>query len=189
MERYLRRFALIVPFVAAGCTGVYVHDDPGPRGRYFIGDFDYAAGDGAIETIVAGNPFGLPEKAFDDRVRALMRHQNRGVPAEFVEGQTDRTAPLYKVVVAFNLPPAVADDEMCRNPAGLQSRPHTGRLDIAIVFCEGDEGKSGTTGWADSVSGPADPKFAELVRSATLYMLSDYDHRQDRDINIRSWLP
>jgi len=165
-----------------------VHDSPGPRGSYFVGDFDYAAGNGAIETIVAGNPFGIPKKHFDDHVRALMKYQNRGVPAEFVEGQTDRTAPLYKVVVAFNPPRAVPNDELCRNPAGLPSRPHAGRLDIAIAFCEGDEAKSGTTGWADSVSGPADPKFAELVRYATLYMVTDYDHREDR-IDFRSWLP
>jgi hypothetical protein len=181
--------AFLLPFIAAGCSGVVVQDDPGPRGRYFIGDFDYAAGNGAMQTVVAGNPFGMPKAAFDAHVRDLMRHQNRGVPAEFVEGQTDRTHPLYKVVVGFNLPRALSFSGMCRNPAGLPSRPDSGRLEIAIVFCQGDEGMSGTTGWADNVSGPDDPKFARLVRYATLYMLSDYDYRQDRSIDIRSWLP
>src|SRR5690606_28977709 len=98
-------------------------------------------------------------------------------------------SPLYKVVVGFNLPRAVTLSQMCRDPAGLPIRPKTVRIDIAIVFCQGDEAMSGTTGRADNVSGPNDPKFAELVRYATLYMLSDYDYRRDRSIDIRSWLP
>lgn len=182
-------FVLVPALAAAGCSDVVVQDYPGPRGRYFIGDFDYAAGNGAMQAVVVGNPFDMPKAVFDDHVRGLMRHQNRGVPAEFVEGQTDRTSPLYKVVVGFDLPGAVSFSEMCRNPTGLPTRARAGRLDIAIVFCRGDEAMSGTTGWANGVSGPTDPKFSRLVRSATLYMLSDYDYRRDRSIGIRSWLP
>jgi hypothetical protein len=76
---------------------------------------------------------------------------------------------------------------MCKNPGALPSRPAGGRLDIAIAYCEGDEVKSDTTGWADTVASPDDPKFAELVRYATLYMLSDYDYRHDRG-GTRGWL-
>jgi hypothetical protein len=108
-----------------------------------------------------------------------MKHQNRGVPAEFVAGQTERTSPLYKVVVAFNLPRDFPSYNMCKNPTGMPSRHHTGRLNIAIAFCEGDEVKSDTTGYASNVLSANDPKFAELVRYATLYMVSDYDYRQD----------
>lgn len=170
----------------AGCTGVVVQDYPGPRGSYFERDFDYAAGNGAIETVVVGNPFGGSKAAFDERVRNLMKHQNRGVPAEFVAGQTERTDPLYEVVVAFNLAPAIPNYAMCRNPAGLPSVSRTGRLDIAIAFCEGDYVKSYTTGYAQNVQGPNDPRFAELVRSATHYMVPDHDDKQDNDDNDSS---
>lgn len=181
MVRPLRLLATVLCLAAAGCTGVVVQDDPGPRGGYFIGDFDYAAGNGAIETVVVGNPFGGPKPQFDARVRSLMKGQNRGVPADFVAGQTERTDPLYRVVVAFNLPPGFPTYDMCRNPAGMPSRHHTGRLDIATAFCEGDEVKSGTTGYATDVQSASDPKFSELVRYATLYMLSDYDPLTDND--------
>ena len=179
MKRHLRLIPLVVSLVAAGCTGVVVQDNPNPRGRYFVGDFDYAAGKGAIETIVVGNPFGGPKPAFDNHVRDLMRHQNRGVPAEFVAGQNGRTSPLYKVVVAFNLPRDFPNYNMCKSPTGMPSQHHTGKLDIAIAFCEGDEVKSDTTGYATDVQSANDPKFAELVRYATLYMVSDFDHTQD----------
>lgn len=171
---------LALPLVLSGCTGVYVQDDPGPRGRYFVGDFDYATGnDRVIETVVTGNPFDMPAQQFGDLVRSLMRHQNRGVPAEFVAGQGARTSPLYKVVVAFNLPRSFANFNMCKNPAALPSQPRAGRLNIAMAFCEGDEVKSDTTGYAFGVQNARDPKFAELVRYTTLYMISDYDPLQD----------
>jgi hypothetical protein len=67
MKGILHKLSCAAFLLAAGCSGVVVLDDPGPRGRYFIGDFDYAAGNGAIETLVAGNPFGVPKKEFDDR--------------------------------------------------------------------------------------------------------------------------
>lgn len=183
MERVSVLLTAALLLGVAGCTGVVVQDYPGPRGNYFERDFDYAAGNGAIETVIVGNPFGGPKEAFDDRVRTLMRHQNRGVPAEFVEGQTARTSPLYEVVVAFNLSPAIPNYTMCRNPAGLPSRHQSGRLDIAIAFCEGDEVKSYTTGYAQNVQGPNDPKFVELVRYATLYMVPDHDDKLDDDGN------
>jgi len=138
MTRLLRLVPVFLALATAGCTGVVVQDNPGRRGGYSVGDLDYATGNGAIETIVVGNPFGGPKQEFDDRVRSLMKHQNRGVPAEFVAGQTDRTDPIYKVVVAFNLPPGVPVQDMCKVPAGLPSQHQTGRLNIAIAFCEGD---------------------------------------------------
>lgn len=189
MNRLL--YSAISLLLLGACTGVYVHDDPGTRSSYFVGDLDYATGNHrAIETVVAGNPFNMPKDRFDDLVRSLMKHQNRGVPAEFVEGQSERTAPLFKVVVAFNLPRGFQTYDMCKNPVGIPSHPHTGRLDLAIAFCEGDEVKSSTTGYAVDVHSVRDPKFAELVRYATLYMVPDRDPRDDdRGINIRSWLP
>ena len=189
MRTYLGLFPLALSLIAGGCTGVVVQDDPGPRGGYVIGDFDYAAGKGAIETIVTGNPFGGPKQAFDERVRALMKHQNRGVPAEFVAGQSDRTDPLYKVVVSFNLPRAFPNYNMCKDSKALPSEQHPDRLDIAIAFCYGDQVKSDTTGWVENVRDIDDPKFAKLVRSATLYMLTDYDYRQDRGDGPSKWLP
>ena len=179
MRRLYHLLPVMLTLALASCTGVVVQDDPGPRGSLHPGDFEYATGNGAIETIIIGNPFGGPKQQFDAHVRNLMKHQNRGKPAEYVAGQTNRTDPLYKVVVAFNLPPGIGTDEMCKNPSGLPSRHHTGRLTVAIAFCYGDQMKSDTTGYASEVTSADDPKFAELIRYATRYMIPDTEHERD----------
>lgn len=179
MKMTLRVAMAAVASVATGCGMVSVQDSPGPRGSYFDGDLDYATREGAIVTIIAGNPFGGSKAQFDATVRQLMKGQNRGVPADFVAQPGARTDPLYKVVVAFDLAPGVSSRRMCESPGGLQTRPQPGRLDMRIAFCIGDEWKSGTEGTVRGVSGLADARFGELVRQATLAMIPAQDgHEQ-----------
>ena len=84
-----------------GCAAV-VQDVPAPRGSNFEREPEPATIKGAILTIIAGNPFGGPQKAFDDLVRRLMYGQSRELPADFVASHNEQTIPPHKVVVAFN---------------------------------------------------------------------------------------
>jgi hypothetical protein len=178
---YFPRFVLLVVALATASCGnlVIVQDDPGPRSSYFIGYLDYATRNGAIETIVVGNPFGAAKNEFDKLVVSLMKHQNRGIPAEFVIGQNEKTIPLYKVAVVFNQRTNFPHYDMCKQPGKIPTQPHTGQLRIAIAFCEGDEVKSGTTGFVNNITSGSDPRFAELVQNVTRYMVSEYDYEQD----------
>jgi hypothetical protein len=156
---------------AAGCTGVVVQDAPAPRGSYYEREFDHAAANGAILTLVAGNPFSLPQKEFDALVRRHMYGQNREQAAAFVASPSDRTRPPYKVVVVFNKALGISPDEMCANPQGVRTVPEKKELKIDIAFCHGDKSKSDTSGYAGNVSSAADPNFAALIRQTTFTML------------------
>lgn len=94
-------FAIGILGMLTGCAAV-VRDVPAPRGSYFEREPQPATIKGAILTIIAGNPFGGPQKYFDDLVRRLMYGQNRESPADFVASHNERTTPPHKVVVAFN---------------------------------------------------------------------------------------
>jgi hypothetical protein len=173
--------------LVAGCDGVVVQDAPAPRSGYYERDFTHATAKGAIVTVVAGNPFGMPQNEFDDLVRRHMDKQNREYPAEFVAGPSERTSPPYKVVVAFNKQRGTSPDNMCANPAGVRTAPDREELRIAIAFCSGDVSKSDTSGYVKGVAGTADPKFAALVRAATHTMLppegmTTYDEESDNAI-------
>ncbi len=165
-------FAIAILGMVAGCT-VVVQDAPAPRGSYYTRDFDFATDKGAILTIVAGNPFGGQKKEFDALVRRHMYGQNRELAAEFVASHSDRTYPLYKVVVAFNKELGISPDEMCAAPLALRSLPQQRPLRIDIAFCKGDVSQSDTSGYAYKVSNTAHPNFASLIRQATFTMLPE----------------
>lgn len=165
--------ATLVLFVLSACE-VVVQDWPPPRGGYHHGDFDYANRHGAIATIIAGNPFGGSKTGFDAFVRRTMHHENRGFPAEFVAGAGPRTDPLYKVVVAFNLPPGISEDRMCAAPGELSFLSLSDRVRIAMVFCEGDRRQSATQGWAVGVTSRGDARLARLIREATHTLIPYY---------------
>ena len=170
----------------SGCTGVYVQDEPAPRGNYWEREFDYATRKGAIWTIVVGNPYGGSDKEFADLVRKTMYQQNRELPAEFVGNKSDRTSAPYKVVVVFNKTLSASPDELCAKSAGNKTIPEKSALRIDIAFCNGDTAKSDTSGYAENVSGIAHPNFAALIRQATYTMLPEpgATERENQSENI-----
>jgi len=170
---------LAVPLIAlalAGCGGVSVYDSEYGGRTYDAADLDYAHRKGAIEAVVAGDPFGGDQAAFGTRVRALMKGQNRGQPADFVAAQGPRTDPLYKTVVVFDPVPGIGADEMCRKAGKVPTRPASDELHMSIAFCEGDTARSAAEGYAQKVAGPDDPAFARLVRETTEVMVPDYNY-------------
>ena len=64
-------FAIGILGMLTGCAAV-VQDVPAPRGSNFEREPEPATIKGAILTIIAGNPFGGPQKDLDDLVRRLM---------------------------------------------------------------------------------------------------------------------
>jgi len=171
---FLPRVALLAATTAViGCSGVVIHERAGGLNGYDTRDFDYANRKGAIETVIAGNPFGGDKAAFDGRVRALMQGENRGLPAKFAAAQGADTDPLYKTVVAFDLPAGIETDRLCREGAGLPSRKRAGALRVAMVFCEGGTAKASVSGSVDGAAGPDHPAFARLVKEATYFLVPD----------------
>ena len=170
---FLKSGCAAIALLATACTGVLIEDAPGldSRASYYRGEFDYATRNGAIMTTIVGNPFAAPKPGFDARVVGLMKEQNRGVPAEFVAAHGARTDPVFSVVVAFNMAPGISPNRLCREPATVQTAPHSRDLRMSAAFCHGDALQSDAAGVAYQLAGPDDPKFAELVRGVTNAMV------------------
>ena len=172
--KFLSTATALAALVLGGCSAdVLVYDEHSERGGYHDGDLDYAGRKGAIETVIAGNPFGGDKARFDAFVLSRMQGRNRGLPANFVPRPGPQTDPLYKTVVAFDMPKNIDPDRMCREGASLPSRPGGDTVRMAIAFCEGDRSKSDAYGIARRVNGINDPKFVRLVQETTFVMIPD----------------
>lgn len=149
-------------FVSA-CDAVIVEDYPEVPAYYIDGDFERATIQGSIVTIVAGNPFPGRGKGFADRVRALMKDQVEGIPANFCARHDATTKRPHKVVAVFNPRRDVDNQTICRlemKTPRVADRP--GRVSLIMSFCIGDDLKSGTRGRVGNVTGENDPKFVSL---------------------------
>jgi hypothetical protein len=160
------------------CAGdlVSVVEPQPPVGNYYNGDFEYATRNGAIRTEISGKPFAAAQDALDARVRTLMKHQNRGTPADFVAADGERTDPAYKVVVVFNMKRGYSGEDVCRLGASKVPTTGAGQTTVTMItFCFGDDMKTWAEGRVNGVSGPDDPKFAALVRQTTLSLIPAHD--------------
>lgn len=169
-----------------GCNLVIVEDTPGPRANYFDGDFEFATHKGAIVTMVAGNPFGLPEREFADRVR---REIARGVAtgnAKFVAAAGDETVAPFKIVVAFNTAANIDNHNLCEQGAKTATLPLRGELNVKMAFCDGDNLKSGSAAWITGVSSVNDRGFNNLVRQAATSMIPAQDSEDAGESNFRN---
>jgi hypothetical protein len=173
----MRKINRIFLFLAAGftvsaCDAVIVEDYPFMPPNYNEGDFDLAAINGVIATIVVGDPFANRSEEFDNRVRALMRDQVEGFPVKFVPRHGADTIKPYKVVAVFNPRPDVVNQTICRlEERTPMAAAGPGLVSLIMSFCIGDRLKSGTRGRVGNVKGGNDPKFAALVQQVTAAMI------------------
>jgi hypothetical protein len=174
----------IMALTIAGCSFVIVEDLPGPRANYFDGDFEYATSKGAIVTVVAGNPFGLPQPQFDNAVRRDMARSVVIGRAKFVAAADEETLAPFKVVVAFNTAPNISNVSLCRRGAKTPVMPNKDSTNVKISFCDGDRLKSGSAAWVTGASGIDDRKFKDLIKQAAIAMLPLQDGEETGEPEI-----
>ena len=156
----------------AGCTGVIVNDNPGPRASYFDGDFEYATHLGAIVTQVAGNPFDVPAETFQAAVLNQMQGHARVGSARFVAAPSEQTMAAYKVVAAFDMPAWVDGYVLCKGAASLPPPVKSpGEITLGMAFCFGDQLKSDVIGRVSGARSIDDPHFVDLVQRVTEAMI------------------
>jgi hypothetical protein len=176
MIKHSKVFATVIATLAiAGCSFVVVEDLPGPRANYFDGDFEYATHKGAIVTMVAGNPFGLPKQQFDDAVRRNLASSVIIGTAKFVADPSEETLAPFKVVVAFNTASSIDNYDLCEKGANTPIASHPGQMNVKMAFCDGDNLKSGSVAWVGGASSVDDRKFKDLVKQAAISMLPSQD--------------
>jgi len=151
----------------SACNAVIVQSYSSIPPNYNEGYFGLAATKGAIATIVAGNPFSTQSwnfgaGNFEDRVRALMKDRVGRFPVSFHGANT--TKP-YRVVVVFNLRSNVDNRTICRMEKQTPMTANSpSQVSVAIVFCDGNNLKSGIGGRVGGVKDQSDPKFISLIR-------------------------
>lgn len=171
-------------FALAGCSLVYVEDIPGPRANYFDGDFEYATSKGAIVTMIAGNPFGLPKTQFDNSIRQDLANSVDSKKAKYVAAADDETVAPFKVVVAFNTASHIDNRDLCKHGAQTPSAPHKGQINVKMAFCDGDNLKSGSSAWVAGASTADDKRFKDLVKQAAIAMIPSQDGEEASEPQI-----
>ena len=185
MKNFKILSAAAMALLIAGCSLVIVEDLPGPRANYFDGDFEYATHKGAIVTVIAGNPFGLPKTQFDNDVRDLLTKSVIIGTAKFVANAGSKTVAPFKVVVAFNTIPSIDNHDLCAQGGQTPTVPQTGEINVKMAFCDGDNLKSGSAAWVSGAVAADGGKFKDLVKQAAISMLPAQDGEEAGETNLR----
>lgn len=185
MTKYSKAIAAAaISLALAGCSLVIVQDTPGPRANYFDGDFEFATNKGAIVTLVAGNPFGLPKQQFDNAIRRDMARSVTVGRADFVATPGEKTVAPFKVVVAFNTAAGIDNRQLCELGAQTPTLPHRGEINVKMAFCDGDRLKSGSSAWVTGASAADDKRFKDLVKQAAISLLPAQDGEETGESQI-----
>lgn len=176
MKNFVRWSAILAAAAfASACTGVIVENSLHPPAYYHDGDFERAAAKGAVRTIVAGNPLSTQSRTFGDNVRALMKDQAGNLRASFVAEDGANTTKPYKIVVVFNPLVNVDYRTICKSEGNTPTTSrNSGQTSVVMVFCDGNNFKSGIKGWASGIKGQNDPIFVSLVQSVADAMIPPY---------------
>lgn len=129
---------------------------------------------GAIRTVVVGNPFGMDPARRDTLVTQEMAEGVRGLGVRFTTYPDQAEAPEPHLVVVLgpsgDLPPPAA----CRAPETVRTAPASETLRVLAVFCQGDQVIDAIRE-EERVAGPTDHNFQRLLwRTAAALFPDDY---------------
>lgn len=181
----MRRISLLAPAVLAlvlgGCAGqVMTVNEYSPS--YLWEDVRYASSGRDTRVIIRGNPFGLPQPAFEQAVLDAMRDQQMWIETNFTV-KPDNAHKDFKVVILFNGPDDVLGEDLCSVPGKYDSVSGSSGLRVQAAWCYGDDPETQVVGsaGADSVKSPA---FAALIAQTTRALFpptpDDDDGQDDR---------
>jgi hypothetical protein len=157
--------------VLLGCAQEPSAPTPGQEARRTL---TAAREQGAIRTVVVGNPFGMDPARRDALVSQAMAEGVSGLEVRFTTYADQAAAPEPHLVVALNpagdLPPTAA----CRAPETVRTAPASETLSVLAVFCQGDQVIDAVRE-EGRVAGPTDRNFQRLLwRTAGAVFPDDY---------------
>ncbi len=171
------RSLVIISLLAAlsgGCSTVRIVDLGGGQ-NYYDGAFEFATKDGKINTHVVGSPFSAAAGNFKNTVTSMMYGSTFGRNVKFVSSPPNTEKYRFHVVVTFNVTRSINMADLCENPTRLKSDPTRKTTSMEAIFCQGGYPLSYASGYVSGLTGPSDPRFAQLVREVTLSMIPRYD--------------
>lgn len=167
----IRPACLLLIFLAAACDDVpvtsvvFARDDV----RSFA---QGAMRDGPLPVVIAGRPDGVPEAMLTERVVAAMTQamswtatpRLRAAPAAEV-------ARAIRIVVAFG-----GGGGGCGGQPGGGGPLADGKVALTMTLCAGEEALAVVSGRLGRSDGSEGPRFAALIRQATVDLFSNPRH-------------
>ncbi len=164
----MRRISLpvtaVLALVLGGCAGqAMTVNEHSPT--YELEDVRYASSGRDTRVIIRGNPYGLPQAAFEKAVLDAMRSQQQWIETNFTATPSNAHKD-FKVVILFNGSDDVLGEDLCSKPGQLNSVSGSSGLRIQAAWCYGDDPETQVMGsaGANSVNSPA---FAALIGQTT----------------------
>jgi hypothetical protein len=151
LKRLLSLGAAALSMLVAGCGDGPSTVPSGVRNAATWSSLVYATRSGPLLLEVKGNPFGtsaggFAPSGFAQAVAESMSGAIPGQPFRFVTVAEQAAQPRFRVVVAFDTPPAAG-----------------GRIGIKASFRDGDSVLSAVNGWVARVEQADDPRFRLLL--------------------------
>lgn len=173
---------------------------------YSYHEVSYAADGRDLEVVVMGNPFGesgISDDALGDAVVDAMQGLPGWMVTNFTTAPGETARPLYRVVWLIGVDAGTSLYRLCGptsgisiagynigaytpSTAGRAAPPKPGNTMIA-AFCRRERMMSYLGASIGSIASPDDPRFRELIRTATRQLLPHRDSSQqgqNRDLDI-----
>jgi len=130
-----------------------------PEELYVVG-----TGENELRTVVLGDPFDMPQGAFETAVLASLEGRNFGPRLNLSIDPKREDARKRHVVIAFNPIKVSQSDALCAGPVETAPAADSGgSLRVTGVYCAGDLYITEATARADGVSGSDTAEFRQLM--------------------------
>jgi hypothetical protein len=166
MRATIALVALALLLAGCGRVGIidYTRLEPGYRQQQFA----YAAAGRDLMTEVQGNPFAMPQAAFDAAVTEAMQGAHFGPATNFTTTPGETARPGYRVRLLFNGPAASTGAIVCTGqPPGVSPSSEGGNVRLLAAFCHNQYPLSYLSARIRGVTDAQDPAFRRFMRQVT----------------------
>ena len=150
-----------------GCAGVPVVDNVYYDVAYV--PFEYS---GEVPVLVKGDPYRLSQAETERAAVAALQGATFGAATHLVAAP-EGAAPVRRLVLLFNPPPALGSFQLCSRPAPPDTAATAPAARVAVIaaLCRGDKAMTYAEGSIASGAGPTGPEFRDgVVRFALALM-------------------
>lgn len=123
---------------------------------------------GPLLAEIRGTPYPQQQGRLDETVVAAMREAiTWSANARLTTDPAVAATPAMRVIWTFNSPGATSAARQCRNQYQGGGPMESGRVTVAVTYCDGEDVLSNVGGQLPESQGISDPAFAKLIRQAT----------------------
>ena len=133
-------------------------------GSDVINRFQYAGAERDFTTVIVGNPFSVPNETVERLVTDAMQDRHFGASTHFTTNPSDNARRMFRVVMMFDPPEALAGGALCGDVADLPRASRAdGRLRLLTAFCADDYLESEVAASMPRVGSPDAPAFGGMI--------------------------